>query len=385
VPSANFLRRIKARRPRRGAQPRLQKARIVRSFAIRGSLPMISRLGLVLLFLTGLAFLFVSVTEWGYTIPIEKAVQADLVTNASPARVNSLVLDALERDDIEEADMYLEIATFLDYQLPESTLMRVKEAHELSATVIRNTKQFGEGFVTGSGESTAGIAGAVTSDLTVIGDLRDIALEGGRMLAGQPYSELILGLSVVGVGVTAATIATGGGGIVAKTGISLVKAARRAGRLTTEFATTLTRLTTDAVNMPLLRRTLASVDLTDLNRTQRLVGDYGRNVRAAKLLPVLSRMGEISNRVGPAETVRLMKFVKTGENLDDVSDMTRRFGLKSRGIMELSGKVALRSFKTAFKATEWIASQMIGLLAWIGGLILMILMRGVRLFKRARI
>ena len=172
---------------------------------------MISRLGLVLLFLTGLAFLFVSVTEWGYTIPIEKAVQADLVTNASPARVNGLVLEALERDDIEEADMYLEIATFLDYQLPESTLMRVKEAHELSATVIRNTKQFGEGFVTGSGDSTAGIAGAVTSDLTVIGDLRDIALEGGRMLAGQPYSELILGLSVVGVGVTAATIATGGG------------------------------------------------------------------------------------------------------------------------------------------------------------------------------
>ena len=346
---------------------------------------MISRLGIVLLFLTGLALVFASVTEWSYSIPIEKAVQADLVTNASPERVNSLVVEALERDDIEEADMYVEIAAFLDYQLPEVTLMRVKEAHELSATVIRNTKQFGEGFVTGSGESTAGIAGAVTSDLTVIGDLRDIALEGGRMLAGEPYSELILGLSVVGVGVTAATVATGGGGIIAKTGISLVKAARRAGRLTTEFATSLTRLTTEAVNMPLLRRTLASVDLTDLNRTQRLIADYGRNVRGAKLLPVLSRMGEISNRVGPAETVRLMKFVKTGENLDDVSDMTRRFGLKSRGIMELTGKIALRSFKTAFKVTEWIAGQMIGLLAWIGGLILMILMRGVRLFKRARI
>jgi hypothetical protein len=34
---------------------------------------------------------------------------------------------------------------------------------------------------------------------------------------------------------------------------------------------------------------------------------------------------------------------------------------------------------------EWVAGQIIGLLAWIGGLILMILMRGVSLFKRARI
>jgi len=346
---------------------------------------MIARLGFVLLFLTGIALAFAWISDWGFSIPLEKAVKADLITNATPARVNGLILSALERDDIEEADMYVEIAKFLDYQLPESTIARINEAHELSATVVRNTYQFGEGFVTGTGESTAGLAGAVTSDLTVIGDLRDIALEGGRMLAGQEYSELILGLSVVGVGVTAATIATGGGGIVAKAGISLVKAARRTGRLTSEFATTLTRLTTDAVNMPLLRRTMSGVDLTDLTRTQRVISDYGRNVRASRLLPVLSRMGEISNRVGPAETVRLMKFVKTGENLDDVSDMTKRFGLRSRGIMELTGKIALRSFKTSFRMMEWVAQSIMAILAWVGGLVLMILMRGVRLFKRARI
>lgn len=343
---------------------------------------MIARLGSVLLFLTlaGLGLLWA--TGWGYTIPLEKAVRADLVSTASPARLDQLVLQALERDDIEEADMYVEIARFLDYQLPASTMARLDAAHELSATVVRNTWQFGEGFATGKGESTAGIAGAVTSDLTVIGDLRDIALEGGRMLAGEPYSELILSLSVVGVGVTAATIATGGGGVVAKAGISLVKAARRTGRLTGEFATVLTRLTGDAVNMPLLRQSMRGVDLTDLARTQRVIGDYGRNVRAARLVPVLARMGEISNRVGPAETVRLMKFVRTTENLDDVSDMTKRFGLKSRGIMELTGKIALRSFKTSFRAIEWVAQSIMGILAWIGGLVVMILMRGVRLFRR---
>lgn len=345
---------------------------------------MLSRLAVVLLFLTGAGVFLAWQTGIGFSIPIEKAVQADLSAASSPSLINQRILAALERDDIEDADMYLEIAKFMNYQMPPETMAKLDEAHALSATVVRNTWQFGEGFVTGQGDTNAGIAGAVSSDLTVIGDIRDIAAEGTKMLAGQEYNELILGLSVVGLGVTAATIATGGGGIIVKAGVSLVKAAKRTGRLTKEFATTLTRLTTDAVNMPLLRQTLRSTDLTDLTKTQRVFSDYGRNVRAAKLLPVLGRLGEVNKVVGPAETIRLMKFVKTGEHLDDVAAMTKRFGLKSRGIIELTGKVALRSFKTSFRLIEWIAEGIYGLIVWIGGLIVMAAMRGVRIFGRRR-
>jgi len=343
---------------------------------------MISRLGLVLLFLTVVGLALAYVTGFGFSIPIEKAVQADLSAAASPTLINQKILDALERDDVDDADMYVEIANFMNYELPPETIAKLDDAHALSATVVRSTYQFGEGFATGKGETTAGIAGAVTSDLTVVGDVRDIAAEGTKMLSGEEYSELILGLSVVGLGVTAATVATGGGGVVAKAGISLLKAARRTGKLTKEFAGTLTRLTTEAVNMPLLRKTLRSTDLTDLNRTQEVFSAYGRNVRAARLMPVLGRLGEINNTVGPAETVRLMRFVKTTENLDDVAGMTKRFGVKSRGIVELTGKTALRSFKTSFRLIEWLAESLYGLITWIGGLIFMILMRGVRLFRR---
>ena len=346
---------------------------------------MLSRLALVLLFLTGAGVFLAWQTGIGFTIPIEKAVQADLKAASSPSLINQRILDALERDDIEDADMYLEIAKFMNFEMPRETMAKLDDAHALSATVVRNSWQFGEGFVTGQGDTNAGIAGAVSSDLTVIGDIRDIAAEGTKMLAGQEYSELVLGLSVVGLGVTAATIATGGGGIIVKAGVSLVKAAKRTGRLTKEFATTLTRLTTEAVNMPLLRQTLRATDLTDITKTQRVFSDYGRNVRAAKLLPVLGRLGEINQVVGPAETIRLMKFVKTGERLDDVAVMTKRFGVKSRGIIELTGKVALRSFKTSFRLVEWIAEGIYGLIAWIGGLLLMAAMRGVRIFGRRRV
>ena len=337
---------------------------------------------MALLFLTAAAFAWANLTGYSFAIPIEAAVKAETMEHASPAQVDQLILKALERDDIEDADMYLEVSKFLDYQTPESTIAKLNDSHGLSATVVRNTYQFGEGFVTGQGDTNAGLAGAVTSDLTVIGDLRDIATEGTKLLAGQEYSELILGLSVVGVGVTAATIATGGGGIIAKAGISLVKAAKRTGRMTSEFATLLTRLSNEAVDMPLLRQTLRSVKLTDLKQTERVFTEYGRNVKAARLLPVLNRLGDINSTVGPAETIRLLRFVKTGEHLDDVAGMTKRFGIRSRGIMELTGKAALRSFKTSFRLVEWFARSTTNLLIWIGALILITLMPNVRVFGR---
>ena len=346
---------------------------------------MLSRLALVLLFLTGAAVALAYTTGIGFTIPIEKAVKADLAASASPNLVNQKILEALERDDIADADLYAEIAKFMNYRLPPETQTKLDDAHTLSATVVRNTWEFGEGFATGEGDTNAGIAGAVSSDLTVVGDVRDIAGEGGKMVAGQEYNELVLGLSVVGLGVTAATIATGGGGIVVKAGVSLFKAARRTGKLTKEFAETLTRLTSDAVNMPLLRQTLRSTDLTDLAKTQRVFSDYGRNVRAAKLIPVLNRMSEIHKAVGPAETIRLLKYVKTTENLDDVGAMTKRFGIRSRGIMELTGKTALRSFKTGFKVIDWMWDRIWGFATWIGGLIAMLAARGVRIFGRRRV
>jgi hypothetical protein len=346
---------------------------------------MLSRLGLVLLFLTVLGLGLAYVTGFGFSIPIEKAVQADLAAASSPSLINQKIVAALERDDIDEADMYVEIARFMSYELPPETLTKLDDAHALSATVVRNTWEFGEGFATGSADTNAGLAGAVASDLTVVGDVRDIAAEGTKYLRGEPYSELILGLSVVGIGVTAATIATGGGGVIVKAGVSLMKAARRTNRLTSEFATALTKLSNEAVNMPLLRQTLRSTDLTDLKRTQDVFTAYGRNVRASRIVPVLSRLGELNAAVGPAETVRLMRFVKTTENLDDVAGMTKRFGIKSRGIIELTGKAALRSFKTSFKLIEWVAEGLYGLITWLAALIAMVLMRGVRIFRRRRV
>ncbi len=54
----------------------------------------------------------------------------------------------------------------------------------------------------------AGLAGTAPGDLFVFGDIRDAAREGSRYVSGQNYDQLILGLSVVGIAITAGTYAT---------------------------------------------------------------------------------------------------------------------------------------------------------------------------------
>ena len=235
--------------------------------------------------------------------------------------------------------------------------------------MTRNTKDFAGGFVTGAGTSTAGLAGAVTSDFTVVGDVRDIGIEGSKMVAGEDYSKLVLGLSVVGLAATVATVATGGGGIVAKTGVSVLKAAKRAGTLTADFARRLTRLVEDAVNFRELGRIAKATDLTDLRATEKAFAGYARGVKTAEIFPVFRRIATIGENAGPAETVRLMRFVHSERDLEDVAKMSGKLGTKTRGVIALTGKTALRAFKTSLNIFAFLIENIIAFGAWLLGLL----------------
>lgn len=68
----------------------------------------------------------------------------------------------------------------------------------------RKAKDAGRGAVTGSGDSLEALAGAVATDFFLIGDLRDLTIQGYRGATGQETDELIILLSTVGVATTVA-------------------------------------------------------------------------------------------------------------------------------------------------------------------------------------
>jgi len=310
----------------------------------------------------GLPIVFFFAFERGYlddymdesTIPAEPFVRAELRSTVPPEKIDLAINDALDEDAYEDALMYADIAAYAGIPVSTETQQRLNDAGSLLLRVSRDTGSFFEGFLTGEGSDTAGFMGAITSDLTVVGDLRDIGEEGTKLVAGEDYSELILGLSVVGVAATGATIATGGGALPVKVGVSLVKIAKRTGRLTKAFARQLGDIIRAAVNFTQLRRTLRTVSLTDSAATRRAVSNYASKVDFSRLTPVLDDMTILQRGAGPAESIRLLSRVENANDLRRVARMSSNLGVKTRGIITLTGKTSLRAFKTFTNLVRWL-------------------------------
>ena len=315
-----------------------------------------------------------------FPISEDEAVQRELRRSVTTAQLDARVAQALDKNDIDDATVYAGVAAYMNRQLSPQTQARLTSALSTTATIARNATGFAGGFITGEGGSTAAMAGALTSDVTVVGDVRDIGQEGGKLVAGQSYNRLVLGLSVLGVAATVATVATGGGGVVARLGASTLKIAARAGTLTADFVRELTRLVDRAVNAPELARTLRTTNLNDITATESAVAAYARSVKGAEIFPVLGRLGEIGRNAGPAETVKLLRYVHTTEDVENIAGMSAKFGKKTRGIVELTGRTALRAFKTSLNIVEFLIERVLAFGVWILGLLGLFITR--RLFGR---
>ena len=118
---------------------------------------------------------------------------------------------ALAANDADLAQSFLDLAR--DRRVPvEPALGQVERATADAASVGRQMETFMRGLIIGEPDDLVGLAGTAVGDLFVFGDIRDAVREGSRLATGQEVDQLILGLSCVGLAVTAGTYATVGAG-----------------------------------------------------------------------------------------------------------------------------------------------------------------------------
>ncbi len=312
---------------------------------------------------------------WRDGMSDDAIVRDDLAWYVNDTHAADALENAVARRDAEDAAVYLAIADDLGVPLAGGLRAAAMTLQLRQDSPDQMLGDFAGGFITGQSDTLAGLTGAITSDLTVYGDLRDIVNEGGKMIAGEEYSELLLGLSVVGVGATAAVLATGGGGIVAKAGLSLFKFAYRTGAMTAEFAARLLRLTRETVDMKAFKRMLKEVNLANPVASWRAVSRYAHGIKSARIVEIMGKLEDIRVAVGTPEALRLMKRMKKLEDVDDIHELVRVSGKRARGIMELTGKSSLRAIKYVANILQVFVHYIWGLLTWILGLLAAILFR----------
>lgn len=276
---------------------------------------------------------------------------------------------ALARGQIDDAAMYAEIAALAGFALPEATEARLARAFPRQANLVSSPG------AARLGAQASTLSGAVAAELSIVGDIRDIASEGEKLVAGTPYDELVLGLSVIGVAL--ATVSPGGSAAMlrAKGGVSVLKVAAREGLLTAELTRQLRRLLLEAVEWPALARALQATPLSDQAATRKAVEAFSARVRLAMLFPVLATVERIREQAGTGEAVRLMRYVRSSEDLEAIATMSESLGRKTRGVIEITGKTRTRLLEGRFDLMTLIAQNIPALLAWLGSLGVLFLSR----------
>jgi len=267
---------------------------------------------------------------------------------------------ALEKDDPELARSLADLAGDRGMTIDQATLARIASAEEFSIT--RATGQLFHGAVTGEADSPTAFAGALASDLTVVGDVMDLTQQA---IAYPQQDNLTVALAATGIVLTGALAFSGGTSAAGKVGISAIKAARKMKRLSKGLERALVRLTADAVDTRVLKsvtRDIGSWKFTSaFNGTKRLI--------KPRVIDELTQTGDAVRHVFTGQGYR--GTLQVLESADDTSDIRKLrrvsddLGPKFRGALHLKrgGKLTLRVAEILFTFLWWIISA-VGWLLW---------------------
>lgn len=275
-----------------------------------------------------------------------------------PERYAAEIATALDTGDAVLARSLVTLATSRGIAIPVELTERLAAlpAIDLGATL-------GAGWncvVNGDFDSEAGFACVVATDMTGIGDVRDLVGEGGKFITGQPLDYFTLGIASVGLGLSVATYSSLGGVLPLRMGTSFVKAMHRVGklppRLTRQIALALER----GINRPALEEAVTLA-------TSMRLGELGRplsrlfNPRSVRLV---SDLAEDFGTIGKAGGVRAMRLgVEAADSAADVRRLARvanTYGDGFVGVMKLVGRGALRLGHLLFTIVGWL----VGALLW---------------------
>jgi hypothetical protein len=261
---------------------------------------------------------------------------------------------ALAAKDVDLARSFVELAQERSVPLDPALVAKVEAARAAADTPSAKATAFAKGFISGEPDDMVSLAGTALGDLFVFGDIRDAVREGSRWAAGEKVDHLILGLSAVGLAITAGTYATLGTGAPARIGLSVVKAARKTGRLGTRLGEWMTRSMRDAVEWTALRKGLAGASLTTPAVAVRGAREAVKVEKAGGLLTMIKDVGRVQAKAGTAGALDALKLAETPKEIGRVAKLAEKQGGKTRAVLKYLGRGAIALSVAAFDLALWI-------------------------------
>ena len=297
------------------------------------------------------------------------ALSDHAVARSFDAAVAAREIDAaLAADDPDLAMSFLALARERDLPVERALADKVERANARLATAARSFGNFARGLVVGEAEDISGLAGTAVGDLFVLGDVRDALREGTRLATGRDGDELVLGLACVGLAVTAGTYATVGAAAPARVGLTVVKAARKTGRLGGAMAAWINRSLREVVDWTALKRAINSASIAEPAAAARGVRGAVKVEKAQELVRLVGDVGRVQARAGTRAALDGLKLAEGSRDMSRIARLAAAKGGKTRAILKLAGRGAIVLTVGTFNLATWLLWAIVTLLGFVSSL-----------------
>ena len=286
----------------------------------------------------------------------------------TPDIVAQNVEAALAASDADLANSFVEFAAAKNIPLPEDLSRRVAEAVTEENSASHFAKRFATGLVTGTADDVASLSGTVAGDLFVFGDIRDVVREGKHLAMGEDTDHLILGLATAGLAVTAATYISLGGAVPVRAGLTLVKDARKVGRLGEGLTQWAGRSARGMIDAPMLQQAVATGSVMRPGETITAIKAAFRAEKAGGLVRLAKDVGRVGEKAGTKGALDTLRIAEGPKDIARAARLAEAKGGQTRAILKLLGRGGLLLAAGAFNLTLWVFWALLALFGFVSSI-----------------
>jgi hypothetical protein len=295
----------------------------------------------------------------------DPAALADIRINSAVRNSPTLLADnieaALAEGDSDLAASFVELARDKNIAVSDALSKRVGDAVTEAGSASHFARRFATGLVTGHVDDVASLSGTVAGDLLVYGDIRDIVREGKHLATGEDVDRLVLGLAAAGLAVTAATYVSVGGVGPVRAGLSMVKDARKVGRLGEGLTQWAGRSAREIVDTPLLQQAVAKGSVLRPGQTISAIKAAFRVEKAGALVRLANDVGRVGEKAGMRGALDTLRVAQGPKDVARAVRLAEAKGGQTRAILKTLGRGALLLATGAFNLAMWVFGALLTL------------------------
>jgi hypothetical protein len=178
----------------------------------------------------------------------------------------------------------------------------------------------------------------------------------------------VLGLAAAGLAVTAATYVSVGGAAPLRAGLTMVKDARKVGRLGEGLTEWAGRSAREVVDAPVLQQAVATGSVLRPSETVSAIKAAFRAEKAGALVRLAKDVGRVGEKAGARGALDTLRIAEGPKDVARAARLAESKGGQTRAILKILGRGALLLAAGAFNLSMWVFGALLALFGFLSSI-----------------